>query len=174
MRTTSTDEEEKLLPEEIHQCEAEIDVACCKLGGANHAVIRVLHELMQGVTRVPASLEEIGTPWAQVQGQNLLEAVQRAEINRGDREGKILLSLPDAQDDEAAYREWLRSVRRVDENPDMLAAAGLYVVARLRKLRAAIVDVGTSLSAIHHPEAQACATRLRRLATEPPTAWPTV
>jgi hypothetical protein len=160
------DEDERKLTEEIRQYDVEIDVACMKLAGTARAVVGILDELMQGVTTVSASLESVGMPWAQVQSRTLLEAVRQAKINRGDREGKILLSLPGRHDDEAAHRKWLRSVRLVDENQGMLAAAGRYGLARLGRLKAVVREVAGALSTVEHPEAHACATRLLGLDAE--------
>jgi hypothetical protein len=157
------DEDEKKLVEEIRQYDVEIDVACIKLAATANVVVSILHELIQAVGEVAAALERVDASWAQVQRGTLLDAVQQAEINREDREGKTLLSLPRDQHDEAAHRKWLRSVRLVDDNQDMLAAAGLYGLGRLGKLKAVVREVAVGLSAVEHSEAHAFATRLRGL-----------
>jgi hypothetical protein len=157
------DEDEKKLVEEIRQYDVEIDVACTKLAATANVVVSILHELIEAVRGVAAALERVDAPWAIVQGRTLLEAVQKAEINREDREGRILLTLPSDQHDEAAHRKWLRSVRLVDDNQDMLAAAGRYGLGQLGKLKATVREVAVALSAVEHPEAQSFATRLRGL-----------
>ena len=92
----------------------------------------------------------------------LLEAAQQARINRGDREGKILLGLP-KPGDAAAHADWLRTVAAVDDNCEWLVGACGYGIARQDALRTVAAEVAAALSSIDQPEAQACATRLREV-----------
>lgn len=155
------------LTEYSRRNQIELDVACIKLGATARVVVRILDELIQGVTNVATALSAPHPGYARadliLNRDKLLEAAQRAKINRGDREGKVLLGLPKLGDDGAAHAEWLRSVKAVDGNSGLLAAAGLYGLARQHALRTAAAEVATALSAIDEPEAQACAARLREV-----------
>jgi hypothetical protein len=151
------------LTERIRGGQVELDVVYRELGATARVVVRILDELIAGVRNVAASLSAIDAPWAQVHARELLEAVQKAQISRHPREGKILRSLPKGGD-EAVLVEWLRGVR-LGENPDWLVAACKYGMARIHALRTVAAKVATAL-ANDGPEAKACATRLREVAPE--------
>jgi hypothetical protein len=146
----------------IRRGQREIDILCLKLYGTATFIVHRLHGLIQDVQSVAARLAVLETPWAGVHGKELLQAVQHAQISRHDREGKILLALPN-DGDQTDYGDWLHSVQLVDNNSDWLAAACRYGLARLQALTSVAGEVAAALSAIDHPEAQASATELRSL-----------
>jgi hypothetical protein len=154
------------LTEYSRRAERELDILCIKFG-ATARVVRILDELIQGVTNVAAALSAPHPGYARadliLNRDKLLEAAQQAKINRSDREGKILFGLPKPGDGAAAHDEWLRNVRSVDSNSEWLAAACRYGMARQQALRTVAAEVATALSVIDQPEAQACATRLREV-----------
>ena len=151
------------LTQRIRGKQVELDVLYLDLGATARVIVRILDELIEGVRNVAASLSAIDAPWAQVHGKELLEAVQKAQISRRAREGKILLDLP-KQEDEAAHAKWLGRIRLVGQNSYWLVAACGYGMAHIHTLRTAAAKVADALSSTNGPEARAYATRLREAA----------
>jgi hypothetical protein len=156
--------------DEGRSTQRELDKAYIQLGATAQVVVRILDGLIEGVTNVAVALSNVGPGHARADlianSEKLLEAVQRAKINRSDREGKVLLGLPRHGDEPATHSEWLRSVRSVDGNSDWLAAACRYGMARQDGLRMVAAEVATALCTIDQPEAQAYAARLRDVAAK--------
>jgi hypothetical protein len=105
-------------------------------------------------------LSELGTPWGFVAQERLEAAISANEINRRDREGKMLLGLPRTSD---AIPAWLKQMRLADDNPDYLADAARYGLGRLRELSTAAGLIADSISAIDEAPTQECVRRLRAL-----------
>jgi hypothetical protein len=121
----------------------------------------ILERLRRGIDRAREdadALSAIDAPWAQDAAKQLREAIQKAEISRRDREGKMLLSLPDRT--EHAIAEWIRSVRVVDDNSDWVVAAARYGLERLRGLQTAVNEVARVISGTDTTAAQSWAGRI--------------
>lgn len=145
--------------EQIRRSEAKIDDVHLQLGTAASVVVEMLRYQVHLIKDVATVLFGIEAPWAQACAKRLREAALEAQIKRQDREAKILLGLPGSN--EEAIREWLRSVRLVDENSQWLATAARYGLRRLRALVAVKGEVAIALANVDAVEAQACAAQLR-------------
>jgi hypothetical protein len=127
------------------------------------AAIIVSH-LRQGTEELRSVSAEIGKlspTWAEVAAKRLLDAIQAAQLDRHDREAKILLGLPERN--VTAVREWLKGMRLGESNSDALIAASRYGLAHIRSLKAASEDVGVGLRETNEPLAKAYADRIGEL-----------
>jgi hypothetical protein len=147
--------------EEIRFHQARIAEGVLALGVAAREVTERLQLRLKAAREVATRFSKLGTPWGDRCREQLDAAIKASEINREDREGKILLGLPKTTE---AFPAWSADVVLVDANSDRLGDAASYGLDRMRELSRAATAIADSIAAIDEPATQDCFRGLRELA----------